>query len=56
MRTDVQSRRQLRSGTRTIDCRGYVHLPNLDRFNCPREASWRMDSETEKSRENSGRL
>ena len=30
---------------------GYVNRPNLDGFHCPREALWRMDSETEKSRE-----
>ena len=26
---------------------GYVNRPNLDGFHCPREALWRMDSETE---------
>jgi len=51
MHTDGLSRLQLRSVPRTIEYRGYVNRPNLGRFNNCREASWRMDSETEKSRE-----
>jgi len=46
--TDVRSLQRLHSGPRTIDCRGCVHHPNLERFHCRCEASWRMDYETEK--------